>query len=85
MPPTITLSNSDLQADGVTKNLGSGGKGNMKLQNIAVFDLVTFLYVVIIGMYLCIHIIGMCLCMHTYRCMHVYTPTLNFKSDSRKA
>lgn len=74
VPPNITLSNSDLQADGVTKNLGTGGKGNMKFQNIAVFDLVTFLYVVIIGMYLC---------MHTY--MHMYTLTLNFKSDSRKA
>lgn len=85
MPPNITLSISDLQEDGVTKNLGTGGKGNMKFQNIAVFDFVTFLYVVIIGMYLCIHIIGMYLCMHTYRCKHVYAPTLNFKSDSRKA
>lgn len=82
--PTITLSNSDLQEDGFTKNCGSGGKGNMKFQNIAVFDLFTFLYVVI-STYLCIHIIGMCLCMPTYRCMHVYILTLNFKSDSRKA
>lgn len=59
VPPNTTLSNSDLQADGVTRKLSTSGKVNMKFQNIAVFDHVTFLcsyvrYVLSIYTYVCV-------------------------------
>lgn len=74
VPPNVTLSNSDLQVDGVTRKLSTSAKASMKFQNIAVFDHITFLCSYVRYAF-----------MHLYIRVCVYTQTFNFKSESRRA